>query len=925
MQIIFFFYGLAFILMGIMIFAMPKRNDFLGIADDLSLVGFFGIFHGINEWVDLFILSGRPVDTVILKVLGAILLPLSFLFMAAFGGRVISKRVERLSYLKNAWIAIFVIWAVSSLISPSILRSGILARYLICFPGIIISAWGLSMAAKDCNKINTPKAVRVFAEIAVAALLLYSVLSGLVTPKAGFFPASLLNYDNFTNHIGFPVQLLRMILAIVLAVSFFCVTSLFERKSSSILIAGGIKRKTGFAIAATTAIAIVVSMIVIYSVGSIIIRKNVGNEQFEITRTLALAAAENIKGEVEDAETYATRPLWKSVCESSNRKYAGMDSLRIEQEMFDNDKRWADAGSEDSFIREYTSGETADSMRDIINTRKSVSEIFMTDKFGGLVFASGRATDFYQADEDWWQKTYNNGRGAVYFGPMEYDASSGKWGIAIAVPIAGKKGSVIGVVKVFIQVDKLFEFLNNFKVGTTGHALMVDGNGNILVEKDIAPLTSRTLDPADFAKLKNSASGYTTVASGIWREKRSIISICRIDSEALEANGVEWYLLISRSSTESLGLLTKFLQILFFVAVFFIPLTIPVGLFLGAKLSGPIDKLSKAANLIALGDLDQKIDIRTGDEIEQFAETFTHMIFAIKTSQNNIIKAKKDLQDLSSNQEALIIDRTDELSRAQEATLNILEDLLETKSNLEKYTKDLEEALRVKTDFIATVSHELRTPLAAIKEGIAIVIDGTAGPIDGRQKEFLEIAKRNVDRLTRLINDLLDFQKMESGRMEYDITKNDINAVAKEAADIMSTVAEGKGLQVKFDLDKNLPMLMFDKSRIGQVLTNLIGNAIRYTDTGSITVRTKKEDNLVKVSVEDTGIGIKKDDMAKLFQRFSQLEPVSDRRVGGTGLGLAISKEIIDRHKGKIIVDSKPGIGSAFSFFLPIQERMEAV
>ena len=151
MLIIFFFYGLAFILMGITIFMMPRRNDFLGIADDLWLVGFFGVFHGINEWVDLFILSGRPVDTGILKILGAAILPLSFVFMAAFGGRIISKRVEQLHYLKHAWIALFAVWAVSSVISPSILRSGIFARYLICFPGIIISALGVSIAARGCK------------------------------------------------------------------------------------------------------------------------------------------------------------------------------------------------------------------------------------------------------------------------------------------------------------------------------------------------------------------------------------------------------------------------------------------------------------------------------------------------------------------------------------------------------------------------------------------------------------------------------------------------------------------------------------------------------------------------------------------------------------------------------------------------------
>ena len=429
----------------------------------------------------------------------------------------------------------------------------------------------------------------------------------------------------------------------------------------------------------------------------------------------------------------------------------------------------------------------------------------------------------------------------------------------------------------------------------------------------------------DLNRIKDAATGCIVTENKTTTSTRSLTTTSQVYLSPILPTGIEWYVMIARDVDDAMGLLNKFLILFLLITISLLGITIPIGLFIGGRISKPIDKLSAFASLIAAGDLDQKITIHTGDEIEQFSEIFKNMIFAIKASQNNLLKAKDKLEQLTKNQEAIIEDRTGELSRSQEATLNILEDLVEAKGKLEKYTKDLEEALRVKTDFTATVSHELRTPLAAIKEGIAIVLDGTAGPIEGRQKEFLEIAKRNVDRLTRLINDLLDFQKMESGRMEYDITENDINAVTKEAADVLSAVAEGKGLKLKFNLDKDLPMIMFDKGRIGQVLTNLIGNAIRYTDTGSITLRTEKENNFVKVSIEDTGIGIKKYDMAKLFQRFSQLEPVSDRRVGGTGLGLAISKEIIDRHKGKIIVDSKPGIGSAFSFFLPIQEKRGAV
>jgi signal transduction histidine kinase len=294
------------------------------------------------------------------------------------------------------------------------------------------------------------------------------------------------------------------------------------------------------------------------------------------------------------------------------------------------------------------------------------------------------------------------------------------------------------------------------------------------------------------------------------------------------------------------------------------------------------------------------------------------MIFALKESQYKLSKSKADLEKITKDQKRAISDKTRDLARAQEATLNILEDLVEAKNNLEKYSKDLERAMQIKTDFTATVSHELRTPLAAIKEGIAIVADGTAGGVNDRQKEFLNIAKRNVDRLTRLINDVLDFQKLEAGRMEMDMKYNDINEVITDVGDTMSTIAQGKGLEFELDLEDGLPMARFDKDKIIQTISNIVSNALRYTDKGGIKISTEKKGDSIRIAISDTGIGIKESDKQKLFKRFSQLEPISERRVGGTGLGLAISKDIVDAHNGNIDVVSKPGEGSTFTITLPI-------
>ncbi|UCD55298.1 MAG: PAS domain-containing protein, partial [Candidatus Omnitrophota bacterium] len=249
--------------------------------------------------------------------------------------------------------------------------------------------------------------------------------------------------------------------------------------------------------------------------------------------------------------------------------------------------------------------------------------------------------------------------------------------------------------------------------------------------------------------------------------------------------------------------------------------------------------------------------------------------------------------------------------------VHIARDITELKKNENK----LKEAMRIKSEFTSMVSHELRTPLTAIKEGIAIVLDGTAGKIAVKQKEFLNTAKRNVDRLARLINDVLSFQRLEAGRMEFKMEKNNINVAVKEVQKTMTPLAKEKKLNLISKLDKKLPKTKFDKDSITQVLTNIINNALKFTEKGSIVISTKKDRkaNAIRVSVKDTGPGIKKQDISKLFQRFEQIESSKERKTGGTGLGLAISKEIIQKHKGKIWAESGLNKGMTIHFILPIK------
>lgn len=228
----------------------------------------------------------------------------------------------------------------------------------------------------------------------------------------------------------------------------------------------------------------------------------------------------------------------------------------------------------------------------------------------------------------------------------------------------------------------------------------------------------------------------------------------------------------------------------------------------------------------------------------------------------------------------------------------------------------------IQKEFSSTLSHELRTPLASIKAAIDIVVSGTAGEPSPEQKNFLGRAKDNVDRLNRLINDILDLAHLESGKVSLNPQNGDLNKTIQSVIDNQESVARSKGLTLSAMLDNQMPVLCFDSDKIIQVLNNFISNAIKFTETGGITVTTQVhvDSNHVQVRVKDTGYGIKAEDIPKLFEKFQQLGE-SHRKYSGTGLGLAICKEIVRQHGGKVGVESMPGQGSCFYFSLPITER----
>jgi signal transduction histidine kinase len=262
------------------------------------------------------------------------------------------------------------------------------------------------------------------------------------------------------------------------------------------------------------------------------------------------------------------------------------------------------------------------------------------------------------------------------------------------------------------------------------------------------------------------------------------------------------------------------------------------------------------------------------------------------------------------------------LDRAHEQRLRE-EELRRKNYELEQHNLAIQEANRLKTEFVSMVSHELRTPLTSIQGYAELLLEDER--IVGEERESLTIVRKNADRLLGLINDLLDLSRIEAGRVDLHRTSLDLARLISEVARSLRPLIEAKRQRLKLDLGDALPAVWADANRVTQILTNLISNAHKYTLVdGSITVAARRDDGFVRVDVSDTGIGLSPEDQAQLFTKFFRANNRSLQAIGGTGLGLVITRLLVELHGGRITVSSAPGQGSTFSFSLPeVEPRHE--
>ncbi len=304
-----------------------------------------------------------------------------------------------------------------------------------------------------------------------------------------------------------------------------------------------------------------------------------------------------------------------------------------------------------------------------------------------------------------------------------------------------------------------------------------------------------------------------------------------------------------------------------------------------------------AMKRVQQGSLRERVLATTTDEIDLLARQFNAMVERLSTNDHTI-------RDLNANLETKVRVRTRQLSKSRRS--------------LKRSLAKMREYDRLKTEFFSNISHELRTPLTMILAPLERILDRQRASLPESAVNMLAMVRVNASRLLELINKLLDFSKLEAGRMQLVRGAVDLNGLVRELGGAARPLCDQRGIELALEVDPTLPPLAADKEKLDIVVSNLVSNAVKFTPAGGrVTLATKNRGAQVEVAVSDTGIGIKQEDFHRIFERFVQVDGSSSREFSGTGLGLSLAKEFVELHGGQIHVESELGRGTRFWFELP--------
>ncbi|XWK90590.1 MAG: response regulator [Phormidium sp.] len=522
---------------------------------------------------------------------------------------------------------------------------------------------------------------------------------------------------------------------------------------------------------------------------------------------------------------------------------------------------------------------------DRYGNRTKVLEIY--NDFNPLQETSYKET--IKAGKEIWSSVYNWG-----------DSPTGSIAAALSKPIYDQNRQLIGIFSVDLLLDRLSDFLKETPISPSSKVFIIERNGLLIATssaekpykrvKGIAQRVS-AFDSSDIA-VKAATNYLQKELSSFQKIRNTLIVDFPLDRTRhfvqvtpwQDRYGLDWLVVVVVPESDFMAKINANTRTTIILCLAALVLAIALGILTARYITRPIFKITQASENIASGNLNQYVN-----------------------ESSNIL----------------------ELGKLAQAFNSMAGQLKESFETLEEQNQELKRLDQLKDEFLANTSHELRTPLNGIIGIAESLIDGATGELPAATKANLNLITFSGRRLSRLVNDILDFSKLKHKNLELRLKPVDLRAITQVVITLLNPLVADKHLQLINAISPELPPAYADEDRLQQILSNLIGNAIKFTDSGLVEVSAKIESKSdlistdsqqLAITISDTGIGIPANKFDRIFESFEQVEGSTARVYGGTGLGLAVTKKLVELQGGEISVESKLGEGSRFTFTLPIAE-----
>jgi len=813
MDVVFLVYGAAFLALAVAITSQDERHSRLGLSKILWLMSGFAISHGFLEWTDLWRVVRGNSDT--LKLGQPVLLLVSYLFLFEFGRRLVLASLSGAAWSARRLLGPLVygpmllgVLGGAALASQPMATLGILSRYLVGFPGATLAGVGFALYYQKCLASSMPAAelrqVRFASILAAISFVAYGIFGGLVVPKADWFPASVFNYESFLAALYVPVQLLRALCAVLLAISVAVLLRVFHVER--VLRLQDALFQSQQALEDLHQLGQQNQLVLDSTVEGIIGVKPDGTVKFANDAALALLgfSRDELVGGHLHALTHHTRPDGSPYPVEDCPIYRlvhGQDKCRISKEVF-----WRKDGA--SFPVHYTA-----------------APLLREGRTEGAVITFEDRTEDEAA-----RLSMRQARAEAEQAAVEARALADLLQLSLSdMPM-----------RVYLQAS-LEKLLNN-----VAWLVLLPKGGIFLTGEEegsesLELVAHHQLSPPLLSLCARVPFGHCLCGRAA-RDKETQFAHCLDDRHEVRFEGIAphgHYNVPIMKGEKVLG-----------VIVLYLPHDYQ-------EQGNERRFLEKVADILGLG-----------------------------------ISSRLDL---------------DALTAAKE---------------------EAESAARAKSQFLATMSHEIRTPMNGVL-GMAQLLAETE--LDLEQQDYVQTILLSGDGLLTVINDILDFSKIEAGRMSLDPIAFDMERSLYDVARLLQPKANEKLIELVVSYDPHCPrQLVGDAGRIRQILLNLAGNAIKFTQQGYVLIQLSGDDMTeagqvsLRLVVKDTGIGISEAACRQLFQSFTQADASTTRRFGGTGLGLAISKRLVELMGGEVGVESEEGKGSTFwvRLTLPVAESV---